>query len=203
LLCYGDIDRLEEAGVQLQLGFLYAGYNIDMWWFEMVDMANKLMLTSVLAFFPFTVQMQFGMAFICIYCVTILLCQPYISTGDDRLALLANIEIMLVIMAGYILNTEGKQLLDPIIDVLLSILFITITILIMLAFVIMSVKSIYKWLKYNRSDDLERIKKRLKEKIPGSSSSLPMPVGERSSVSSNQGQDLAKGEIPPSGVDRA
>jgi len=153
--------RLEESGVRLQLGFLYAGYNADIWWFEMVDMANKLILTSVLSFFPFNLQLPFGMAFVLAYSMIILLTEPYLSSGDDRLALLANVEIFLVIMASYILNFQGQQVLDPVINVLLSILFIAMTVTIMIAFLWLSARSAYRWLKQYRKTEFVRMLSRI------------------------------------------
>lgn len=71
--------RFEQPDIQVQLGFLYEGeiaisgldrdlpsvscplfapaaYAREVWWFEMADMANKLALTSLIAFFHPTVQ---------------------------------------------------------------------------------------------------------------------------------------------------
>jgi hypothetical protein len=39
--------RLHEAGVQLQLGFLYAAYHPTMWWFEMVFHAHLLVRDNI------------------------------------------------------------------------------------------------------------------------------------------------------------
>jgi hypothetical protein len=54
-------------------------------------MANKLALTSLLAFFPIEWQMPLGMVVIVCYMMAVLLLQPYVRRGDDRLLQLGNL----------------------------------------------------------------------------------------------------------------
>ena len=68
------------------IAFLSVGYAKNMWWFELVDMGHKLMLTSILAFFPSAYQMPVGMMTAILYAIVILLRKPYFRKGDDRLA---------------------------------------------------------------------------------------------------------------------
>jgi hypothetical protein len=44
--------RLHEPEVRIQVGFLYEAYQLDAWWFELIDMLHKLAVTSLLAFLP-------------------------------------------------------------------------------------------------------------------------------------------------------
>lgn len=91
-----------------ELGFLYDGYATDTWWFELVDMAHKLCLTSLLGFFPTDLQLPgesmirapsnpsqcvttVGMCITCLYTVIILVRKPYYRKGDDRLHLFAQV----------------------------------------------------------------------------------------------------------------
>ena len=51
-LLFSNRRHLHARRVQAQLGFLYASYQRQLWWFEILDSVHKLFLTSVLAFFP-------------------------------------------------------------------------------------------------------------------------------------------------------
>jgi hypothetical protein len=44
--------RLREPGVRVQLGFLYEAYTPNLWYFEVVDMLYKLIMTSLIGFIP-------------------------------------------------------------------------------------------------------------------------------------------------------
>ncbi len=54
--------RMHEVEVLLSLGFLYDAYTAEMWWWELLDSSYKLIMTSILAFFPSNSQLPFGMA---------------------------------------------------------------------------------------------------------------------------------------------
>lgn len=71
-----------------------------MWYFELFDMGNKLMLTSLLAFVPPLAQLPFGVAFAVFFLLVLLLLRPYIRKGDDRLHLFAQTEIFIILLAG-------------------------------------------------------------------------------------------------------
>lgn len=47
---------LREPRIKAQLGFLYAGYRLEVWWWEIADCVNKLVLTCMLAFAPVSAQ---------------------------------------------------------------------------------------------------------------------------------------------------
>jgi hypothetical protein len=57
----------------------------------MVDMANKLTLTSLLLFLPSSWQMAAGMFVVTCYIVSILYLTPYVRKGDDQLQLLGKL----------------------------------------------------------------------------------------------------------------
>jgi len=99
--------RLRDPANLQALGFLYEAYNAKQWWFELVDMANKFFLTSLLAFFPVSSQMPVGMVWIILYTYVILFSKPYVRAYDDRLHLYANIHLFLImLMALTLQNTE-------------------------------------------------------------------------------------------------
>ena len=46
-----NLGRLREPDIRMTLGFLYEAYDHDMYWFELMDMTNKLFMTSVMPLF--------------------------------------------------------------------------------------------------------------------------------------------------------
>jgi len=113
----------EHPGTRLQLGFLYDGYSLRTWWFELVDMVHKLLLTSLLAFMPDGVQLPLGMSIAFLYGIIILESRPYFRKGDDRLHLFAQVEIFLLLEAGYVYKDNNARL-DRKSDVVVSIFLI-------------------------------------------------------------------------------
>jgi hypothetical protein len=124
--------RLYEHGVEAQFGLLYAGYNRDVWWYEAADQFNKLSVTSLLWFAPRDWQLAVGMLVITIFTQSNLWLKPYLRKGDDRLQLLANTEIYLMFLVGFIFREAVE--LDDRTDFVLSVILITMTIGFFLAF---------------------------------------------------------------------
>lgn len=140
--------RMSEPGVQYQLGFLFAAYDPSAWWFELMEMANKLTMTTLLAFLPLEVQMPAGMAVAGLYMCVLLLVAPYKRKGDDQLALLAETEIYLLVLAAYLLVFNGIEM-DKSTDIVLSTLFITMTVAMLLTFVLMVVRYVRQWFRHH------------------------------------------------------
>jgi len=93
--------RLEEAGVRAELGFLYDAFERRFWYFEFIDMLHKILITSIVAFFPSAWQMPFCLAVAGAYLLVILLTRPYVRKGDDRLQQLAQTEVIVLLLAAY------------------------------------------------------------------------------------------------------
>lgn len=91
---------LKEPRIKAQLGFLYAGYRIEIWWWELADCVHKLALTSMLAFAPIDAQLPLGMVITTLYTFGLLYFSPYLREEDDMLALFAQCEIYLLLLAG-------------------------------------------------------------------------------------------------------
>jgi len=116
--------RLDEPGVRAQLGFLFDGFHHEYWWFEIADMIHKLTLVSLLAFFPVKFQLQGGMAVLMGYACLILCTRPYLRKGDDRLHLLGQTEVFLLLLSGHVFRINSSY--DKTIDYFLSIVFVII-----------------------------------------------------------------------------
>jgi len=148
-LLYSSKSELGEPETKLKLGFLYEAYSRDAWFFELVDMANKLILTSLLAFFPFDIQMHTALAVLTLYTIAILLIRPYNRKSDDRLHLLANAELYLFVMAGIILvfSEEKDGSMDYTTEVIASTLLIALTLSFLIVFFSIAGVSAKKMLK--------------------------------------------------------
>jgi len=113
--------------IYLALGFLFNAYTKQKWWFELADMIHKLLLTSILPFFPISSQLPFGMAIIIIYLCGILLLCPYVRIIDDRLHMLSQIELFLLLLMGSVVNVAGNIQEGSAIDISLSTLMFMLT----------------------------------------------------------------------------
>lgn len=114
-------DLLDTDFVRIGYGFLYEAYQNPRWWFEFLDMVHKILLTSVLNFFPDNVQLPAALVIIGLYTMAILLCTPYIEDSDDIFHLLAQAEIFNIVMCAWVLQTYTLTP-DSAEEVLLSIL---------------------------------------------------------------------------------
>jgi hypothetical protein len=104
--------RLDETGTRATLGLLYDGYERDTWWFETLDMTHKLTLTCGVAFVPPEAQLKVAASIAVLYLICILWTKPYIRKSDDRLILLAQMELVLLMLAGDV-SKQGEELPEP------------------------------------------------------------------------------------------
>ena len=142
-LLYTNKDNLNDKKTQVQLGILYAGYQSSIWWFELIDMAHKLLLTSILAFLPQNYQMPCGMVFAIIYLIILLIAHPYIRKADDRLHIFAQIEIFLLMFGGYVYYSKGG-FEETVTDVAVSIALIMIAVFFFAYFLLTMSNALYK-----------------------------------------------------------
>jgi len=137
-----QMSELKSPGVQAELGFLYAGYNYEHWWFEFIDIFHKLFLVVLVGFFPDGFQLPIAMA-VCIgYTFLILTIRPFSRKGDDRLILLAQTEIFLLLTAGY--NVRNAIEIDRTTDIALSVVLLLSMILFLVYFVFQAFEVVNK-----------------------------------------------------------
>jgi hypothetical protein len=141
-------NRLNQKGTRAQFGFLYDGFERKVWFFELIDMAHKLIATSLIPFFPEMYQLPMAMLVMLAYICTILVMNPYIRRGDDRLHLLAQTELILIVMAGN--NFQNQKYYDGGIDIALSIVLICMIIGFFGSFVVSVANIAKKWLASGR-----------------------------------------------------
>lgn len=119
---------LNNVRIQTQLGFLYSGYHARVWFFELVDSTHKLFLCSIIPFFPRDATLPVGIAAAGLYMFVLLRADPYLRLNDDRLHLLAQSEIMLVLIAAHLFNSFGPRHVYSVQeDVIMSVALMAIT----------------------------------------------------------------------------
>jgi len=126
-------------------GILFQARHTQVWFFELIDMLHKLILTAIVQFFPILTQLPVALAVSGVYAMLILFINPYIRSRDDSLHLLVQADLMLLILAGWVLQNYGDgQGLDTKSDVALSVVLILITILVAVVFFHASTTALWK-----------------------------------------------------------
>jgi hypothetical protein len=141
--------RMLDPMIVLSIGFVFNAYTEDAWFWELLELGQKLFLTGLIFFFPPTLELPINMAVLGLYLILLLVVNPYIRKGDDRLALFAQSELFILAMFGYTLTFE-EALEGDLTDVILSILLILGVFMVTGTFLVMSIRNstkIYKTLK--------------------------------------------------------
>jgi len=128
--------KLEDPEVRFWLGFFYDGYNSRVYWFELVEIVYKLMMTSVIVFFTRPFMLSGGLIVVGVFMMISLVLLPFLSPNDDRLQLCAQSVIFLLIMLQQTIDTEGAPVPGSTIDILLSTLLIILTVLLFTLFIV-------------------------------------------------------------------
>lgn len=135
--------RLDELEMRLKLGFLVDAYHRSTWWFELVWSVNKMFCVSLVAFFPTDIQIQVAMVWLMCFVICLLLTRPYIRKGEDRLALLCMLEVILLLMFCLVL-VQYNGVIDAATDWVMSIGMIIMVCGALLAALTIAAKNIYK-----------------------------------------------------------
>jgi hypothetical protein len=142
----------------IQFGFLYGAFNRERWWFELLDMLHKLFMTSILPLFPNAVVLQVALAVLTIHMCSILTANPYARKGDDRLHLLAQCMLFVMVLCGLVYRQT--QTIDETMDIAMSVVLIgmAIGLVLYVLFQVVSVaRKLYK---------IRKLRKLKKEKGP-------------------------------------
>ena len=130
--------QLHKPELLLQYGFLCEAFRNDCWYFELLDMLEKLMVMSLVPFLPNKDEMMGTMIVVGIYLGIILFVNPYVRKGDDRLQVLVQANLLLLALMGYTLQSTGKATLDSVLDIIISILLIALVgVMILTAFIML------------------------------------------------------------------
>ncbi|KAH7479024.1 uncharacterized protein KRP23_5823 [Phytophthora ramorum] len=111
---YMKCKNLTDSTVQARLGFIYAEYSNDYWWFEVVDLSRKLFLSGVIIFVENGSVEQVLLA-LCVCLMTmwfLLYFQPYDGYSDNLIASITQLQLFFTLWLGVMirlndLNTES------------------------------------------------------------------------------------------------
>jgi len=123
-------DRLDVIYV---LADFYESYRPDSWWFEMVDMFHKFLISALVQLVPVNAYFPVGMVISYLYLAVILFHGPYWKPTDLRLHVLAQTELLLLMLAGLIWH-ELNLWLDPTSDIMMSVFLIALMVTFFLVF---------------------------------------------------------------------
>lgn len=133
----------------LELGFLYEAYNDNRWYWELADMGHKLFLTSIVVFMPNELIMGANMVVMVGYLIMLLVFNPYLRKGDDRLHLLAQVNLFVLALMGHALRLLQDPFKSPFasrntVEILLSALLIAINVIFLGSFLIIAGRNVKK-----------------------------------------------------------
>jgi hypothetical protein len=94
-----------------ELGFLYAGYRKQYWWWESVELFRKLALTGILAFFkPGTPEQLFmGIVLAVVFIVGYAREKPYLETMDSDVQLVCQLQVFFVSVSAFAVLTTAHR----------------------------------------------------------------------------------------------
>jgi hypothetical protein len=148
-LLYTNREVLHSKKVRARLQLLYAGYRVDVWWFEILDHAHKLAMTCLIAFAPRGVQMPLGMGIVCLYLFLSMRVHPFVRWEDDVLHSLSLVIILHLLLAGHIFYSDPFDVLDEAEDWLLSALLIAVTFIFVAFFLYWAAITLARWCGYH------------------------------------------------------
>jgi len=135
---------LLNPSVRMQYGFLYAAYNVTYWYYELLDMGHKLILTSLIVFLPSEFRIIVSMIVVMGYCVLILFFRPYLRKGDDNLHLFVQVALFNICLMSRVMQHLDAVYIDPLLDTMLSLYMIATVCLIAAGFFIMTCRNATK-----------------------------------------------------------
>ncbi|TMW60500.1 hypothetical protein Poli38472_000542 [Pythium oligandrum] len=123
---YMKYKNLTDSTVEARLGFIYAEYSHDYWWFEVVDLSRKLFLSGVIIFVQNGSVEQVLLAIsVCLTTMWFLLFfQPYGDHSDNLIASVTQLQLFLTLWLGVMIqlnNLNEESLID---EQLLSMLLV-------------------------------------------------------------------------------
>jgi len=133
-LLYRNRHQLMVTDVRYWLGFLTEGYTVTAYWFEMADLIHKLILCCLIVFFPTPFIIPAGLVVEAIYIIILLIQTPYLRKADDRLQMLAQVDIFLLLTVQRTYSVVGAPLPGSDVDIALSAFLILLSILVFCIF---------------------------------------------------------------------
>jgi len=97
-------DRLEEERVAW--GLVYRQFTPTCWWWQFVELSEKLLFTSVIALVEDTIiQISVFIVIVLFYCMAHAYVRPYINRTSDRIAFVGHITIYCLLLCAFLLES--------------------------------------------------------------------------------------------------
>jgi hypothetical protein len=105
-----DVDSLKESTV-MQYGSLFEGYEDDVWYWEIVEMLRKALLTGglVLLLPGTSAQVLSGLLVCQFYILFLTKKTPYKEPTDDWLQIFASLQLLLTLLGGLVLKMDDPD----------------------------------------------------------------------------------------------
>merc|ERR1712130_326713 len=102
---------LTDSRVRARLGDMYAKYRSECWWWELVEMSRKLLLTVVVTCIPGTSkQVIVGVMISFVYMILTTRFLPYVNKIDDLLQVLSLTSNFLILFGGLVIKFDSLAL---------------------------------------------------------------------------------------------
>ena len=105
-----DVDLLKKSTI-MQYGSLFEGYEDDVWYWEIVEMLRKALLTGglVLLLPGTSAQVLSGLLVCQFYMLFLTLKTPYKEPTDDWLQICASLQLLLTLLGGLVLKMDDPD----------------------------------------------------------------------------------------------
>jgi len=125
----------QHETVKDRLGFIYIAYEEEAWWWELVMLAQKLLLTGLLIFIKPDTITQLAAGFLIsftFFCVHVRV-NAYVKDTEDRLQYYAMISISLTLFGGILYKTDTDDE-DPYGSALMSVMIVGVNLMVQFLF---------------------------------------------------------------------
>jgi hypothetical protein len=125
----------EDLATKMKYGMLYSSYEPDYYYFEVVEMGRKLMMTGglILVGSGSALQVLIGILVCFVHILIIFYTRPYVEDTEDKLVQVTSTQLFLVLLCGMFLLASNEN--DGMVDAVLISLFVVCLLCIVAALV--------------------------------------------------------------------
>lgn len=145
--------QVDEALLIRALNFLTTSYAKSAWWWELLEMLNKIMLTGLIKFATdSSLQSRLGIAWCGCFLLLHLLVGPFREQRVGRLALVAEVEVMLILQVLLVSDSglQRESVSDAVLSILLLML-LTFALAVFVGHAILKLKAFINYTKRERA----------------------------------------------------
>ena len=159
---------LTSPPVRRSYGILYIAYVADAWYFEAWDMFYKLTMTSLLHFIPdILLRLRVGAGIAYFFLTFTLMQSPYIRVNDDRMQLVVQNEILMLIILS-LWTSKENGVLEPEVEIILSVLLIALFMGVFVLWILINFKAAFKYCQVKMRRKRLKQNKRLEDGLDDS-----------------------------------